>query len=245
MNRHSASTSSRTALLLGLCALLAAPAALSPATALAEPPRPGGVLQRLGRKVFRHKHKTRARARARVIRRGISAHRHLVHKGPAIKLPKSNVLSSKRAAAKKYADSWTCRASSRLLIRQLKGQRAGLVLDSSGKKTFKWGKEGWVSYHYYAVDDPARPTVLLDPTAVSNFRRDAQPGGMMASLLQKAGEKLKQPKAANRVTRRLARGGIDGMLVLANPGDIAVYREALEQAASLRRGKMTRDEARE
>lgn len=185
--------------------------------------------------------RAQVRARARVIRGGLSAHRRLVKTGARVQMPSSNILTDQVAAAKKYSDSWTCRESSRLLIKSLSGMANGLKLSSSGKNTFKWGKEGWVSYHYYAVDDPKRPTLLLDPTASSNFAKDARPGGLMHSFLTEAGKQLGHPGAADRVAKRIAGGGHDGLLVLATQPEIDVYRAALEAAAK-RRAQVTRNQ---
>lgn len=181
------------------------------------------------------------RQRTSTIRTTISAHRKLLGKGKRIKLPRSAVLSNSAAANKKYADSWTCRASTRMLLKKLSGSAVKLTLDSSGKGAFNWGAEGKVSFHYYATDNPARPTILLDPTAGSNFAADARPGGLLHTLLKDAGRKFNQPKAAERVARRVARGGVDGLLVLANQADITVYRAALEEAARIKRGSASRD----
>lgn len=183
------------------------------------------------------------RARAQMIRAGIQTHRTLVTKKAPITLPKSNIIADKAAAQKRYADSWTCRESSKLLIQQLGQKKVKLTLESSGKNAFKWGNEGLVSYHYYAVDDPKRPTVLLDPTAASNFQRDAQPGGLLHGLLAEAGRSLGQPKAAERVARRIAKGGFNGLLVLGNEAEISVYKDALERAAK-KRAEVTRNAER-
>lgn len=183
------------------------------------------------------------RYRAQMMRTGIHLHRRLSTQKHTVKMPKSAVLTDKAAASKKYADSWTCRESSKLLIKQMAGKNVKMQLDSSGKNAFRWGDEGLVSYHYYAVDNPQKPTVLLDPTATSNFGRDAQPGGMMHSLLAQAGKNQGQPKAAERVARRIAKGGVDGLLVLGNQHEISVYREALELAAK-KRAEVTRNAER-
>jgi hypothetical protein len=110
-----------------------------------------------------------------------------------------------------------------------------LELSSVGRNTFRWGREGWVDYHYFAVDNPRNPTLLIDPTAGTNFAWYAGPDGPLHRLLQQEGRRLGQQKAADRVARRLARGGVDGMLILVTPQEIAVYRAALEQAAQIRR----------
>lgn len=170
------------------------------------------------------------RARS-LIRTAISSHFRLLQSRAPLPLPKSKILSDQVAANKKYGDSWTCRGSTCMLIDKMRGKGPALVLDSVGKNAFRWGNEGLVSYHYFGVDNPRRPSVLLDPTAVSNFARDVAPGGMLRGLLAAEGRKRGDPKAAERVTRRIARGGINGLLVLANPNEIAVYKGALEQAA--------------
>jgi len=191
------------------------------------------------------KGKVNHRPRTRTIRAGITVHRSLVHKKTAVKMPRSNVIKNQVAAQKKYADSWTCRESTRMLLKKI-GRAGGLklTLDSSGKGAFDWGAEGKVSFHYYAVDNQASPRLLLDPTASSNFASDARPGGMLHGLLRDAGARLGQRHAAERVARRIARGGIDGLLVLANQADIAVYQDALEAAARIRTG-MQRDAQRQ
>jgi hypothetical protein len=120
-----------------------------------------------------------------------------------------------------------------------------LTVDSSGANTFRWGKEGLVSYHYYGVDDPRRPSVLVDPTAATNYGRDAKPGGLLHLLLGGAGRDLGYPRAAEAVAGRIVRAGDTGLLVLANPAEIAVYRGALERAAQMCRGAMTRDAERD
>ena len=184
------------------------------------------------------------RQRASTIHQAVMVHQRLVHAGKKVKIPRSKILKNDVAAAKKYADSWTCRSSTQMLLKKLSGTAVKLTLDSSGKGTFDWGKEGKVSYHYYAVDDPGRPTLLVDPTAGSNFSVDARPDGLLHGLLRDAGKALHQPNAAERVARRIARGGIDGLLVLANQADIAVYRHALEAAARIKTGGVTRDAER-
>ena len=185
--------------------------------------------------------KTPLGQRAATIHAGVLVHRRLLRAGKKVKLPASQILANKVAASKKYADSWTCRESTRLLLKKLTGAPVKLSLESSGKGTFDWGAEGKVSYHYYAVDNPAHPALLLDPTAGSNFSVDARPGGLLHGLLREAGKNLKQPQAAQRVARRIAGGGIDGLLVLANQADISVYRHALEAAARIKTGGASRD----
>jgi hypothetical protein len=170
-------------------------------------------------------------ARVKLIRSGIQQHQQLRSTMTPVVLAKSKILQNSVASAKKYGDSWTCRSSTELLIKQLGRQGIPLKMDSVGKNAFNWGKEGKVSYHYFGVDNPKRPTVLLDATASTNFARDVEPGGMMLGLLQQAGRQLGQPRAAERVVRRIARGGVKGLLVLANEAEIAVYRKALDDAA--------------
>lgn len=201
------------------------------------------VAQKLNKALRPNRVRSKHRVRANAIRSGISMHKMLKQTKTAVDLAQSNILSNDVAKGKKYSDSWTCRSSSRLLIQNLSRQRVNLKLDSAGQNTFKWGKEGWVSYHYYAVDNPKRPTVLLDPTAFSNFGRDAQPGGMLHQLLGEAGRSLGQPKAAERVAQRIARPGFEGLLVLANQPEIAVYKDALERAARTR-AQVTRNAER-
>jgi len=167
--------------------------------------------------------------RIRTIRTAILAHRAL--SGTRTPLPSSSVLTDKVAAGKTYGDSWTCRSSTTLLLDRLARSNVQLRMVSDGKNTFRWGKEGSVSYHYFAVDNPKRPSLLVDPTASSNFGAYCQPGGMMHGLLAEAGQRLGQPRAAARVAHRIARGSAGGLLVLTQPADIAVYREALTQAA--------------
>ena len=168
-------------------------------------------------------------SRIRTIRTAIRAHRALT--GTPTPLPSSSVLTNTVAAGKTYGDSWTCRSSTTLLLDRLARTNVRLKMVSDGKNTFKWGREGSVSYHYFAVDNPRRPSLLVDPTASSNFGSYCRPGGMMHGLLTEAGQKLSQPGAAARVARRIARGSASGLLVLTQPADIAVYREALTQAA--------------
>ncbi len=176
---------------------------------------------------------TSARLRLRVLRTTLRTHSQLKRSGLPLPLPKSNVLSNQTAAKKRYADSWTCRESSRTLIATLGGKGVKLQLDSSGKNAFDWGREGKVSYHYYAVDSSTRPTLLVDPTAGSNFRNDAKQGGMLHGLLHRVATQLGQPaKVADTIARRV-RKGRDGLLVLTRASEIDVYRAALEKAASL------------
>jgi hypothetical protein len=174
------------------------------------------------------------RARAQLIRSGIQIHRGLRRAGVPTPLPPSNVLPDAVSRAKRYGDSWTCRSSSCMLSSKLAGAGQALAVDSVGKNAFRWGREGRVSYHYFGVDNVARPTVLLDPTAVTNFANDVRPGGLLHRLLDQAGQRMGQASAAQRVAWRIAKGGFDGLLVLASPAEIAVYKEALEQAAALR-----------
>lgn len=175
----------------------------------------------------------RAKPRLRVLRTTLRTHTQLKRSGLALPLPKSNILSNQTAAKKRYADSWTCRESSRALVAALGGKGVKLKLDSSGKNAFDWGKEGKVSYHYYAVDSSRRPTLLVDPTAGSNFKNDAQQGGMLHSLLHRAATQLGQPaKVADKIARRV-RKGRDGLLVLTRTHEIDVYRAALDQAAAM------------
>jgi hypothetical protein len=186
------------------------------------------------------------RFRGGLIRSCLQTHRTLLDAHKPLPLPESGVLGSEVARAKTYAASWTCRESTRLLLSSLDAGLNGrrLVLDSSGKNAFRWGNEGWVSFHYYAVDDPRRPTLLVDPTASSNFRMDVQPGGLLRTLLTEAARDLGQPSSAvERIARRIDRGGSNGLLVLANPAEIDLYREALERAARLRKAA-TRDAER-
>jgi hypothetical protein len=212
--------------------------ALAPARTEARPLSLSALAARLGLASPR----AQARERASLIRSCLVTHSALVTAGKPLPLPESGVLGSETARAKTYAASWTCRESTRLLLGSLGGR--SLVLESSGKNAFLWGKEGWVSFHYYAVDDPRRPTLLVDPTASSNFRMDVQAGGLLRSLLDEAARDLGQGQAAaDRIARRIDRGGPNGLLVLARPGEIAVYREALERAAKLRKAA-TRDSER-
>jgi len=105
-------------------------------------------------------------------------------------------------------------------------------MDSVGKNAFRWGKEGLVDYHYFGVDNLRRPTLLVDPTASSNFAIQVGPGGLLQGYLKQAAARLGDPRAAQRVIRRIARGGSNGLLVLTRPTDIAIYREALDRAWS-------------
>jgi len=148
-------------------------------------------------------------------------------------MPASKILTDKTAASKRYGDSWTCRESSKALATALGMRSCTANLSSSGKNTFKWGNEGWVSYHYYLVDNAQKPTVLLDPTAASNFGVDARPGGMLHTLLGQVGQDLRLANAANRVVRKVAEGRNHGLLILANRAEITVYREVLERAAKI------------
>ena len=170
-------------------------------------------------------------ARVKLIRGGIQQHQELRSTMTPVALAKSKILQDSVASAKKYGDSWTCRSSTQLLIKQLGTKGIPLKMDNVGENAFNWGKEGKVSYHYFGVDNLKRPTVLLDATASTNFAQDVQPGGMLLRLLQQAGQQLGQPCAAQRVVRRIARGGAKGLLVLANEAEIAVYRKALDDAA--------------
>jgi hypothetical protein len=185
----------------------------------------------------------KVQARVKLIRSGIQQHQQLRSTMAPVAIAKSKILKNSVASAKKYGDSWTCRTSTELLIKQLGNQGIPLKMDSVGKNAFNWGKEGKVSYHYFGVDNPRRPTVLLDPTASTNFAQDVQPGGMMLGLLQQAGRQLGQPRAAERVARRIARGGVKGLLVLANKAEIDVYRRALDDAAK-KQVQVTRNQER-
>ena len=202
-----------------------------------------GVLQKFKAGLDNRRARMVARARASQIRTGIQVHKSLIHSGAAVNMPQSEILSNKVAAKKVYGDSWSCRESSRLLSTSLVHRKVKMTLDSSGKNAFKWGNEGWVDYHYYLVDNASRPTVLLDPTASSNFARDARSGGLMYNFLMEAGRSLGQNKAASRLARRIHRGGIGGLLVIANQPEIAVYKDALERAARLK-AQVTRNAER-
>jgi hypothetical protein len=180
-----------------------------------------------------------ARARATLVRTTSQLHASLVRAKVPLTLPPSDVLMENERQ-RVYSASWTCRSSTELLLEQLKRRNLDgkLQIASSGQKTFNWGKEGWVSYHYYAVDDPTRPTLLVDPTAASNFGVDGvRPGGLLRELLGEAGRRLAQPGAADRVVARLVRAGDRGLLVLTNRAEIDVYREALERAAEMLRAR--------
>jgi len=185
---------------------------------------------------------SRVPQRLGLIRGVVRAHQTLRHANTAVPLPSSTILSDRVASAKTYGDSWTCRSSTCLLIQRAGQRNVRLEMDSVGKNAFKWGKEGSVSYHYFGVDNLRRPTLLVDPTASSNFGRDARPGGLLHGLLTQAGAKLGQPRAAQRVARRIAGGGVNGLLVLTRTADIGVYREALEQA--VKQLEMTRNSQR-
>lgn len=174
------------------------------------------------------------RAWAQSIRTGITTHKGLIRSNAPVTMPRSDILSNTVAARKLYGDSWSCRESSRLLVKTLANKSVRMSLDSSGKNAFKWGNEGWVDYHYYLVDNAARPTILLDPTASSNFARDARAGGLMHGFLMEAGRAQGKTKAAQRLARRIERGGIGGLLVIANQPEISVYKDALERAARLK-----------
>jgi hypothetical protein len=177
--------------------------------------------------------RAKAKPRLKLLRTTLRTHTQLKRSNLALPLPKSNILGDKTAAAKQYADSWTCRESSRALVRTLGQKGVKLKLDSSGKKAFDWGKEGKVSYHYYAVDSTRKTTLLVDPTAGSNFKNDAKRGGMLHGLLHRAATQLGQPAAvADKIARRV-RTGRDGLLVLTRTNEIDVYRSALDQAAAM------------
>lgn len=232
-----------TLLALALLVLVQLPAL--PAQARVGKGRLSSVIgQKLGN-LSRAQRRTRARARAGLIRAGIQLNGIMKANNTRVTMPSSKILSQQVAAAKAYGDSWTCRESSRLLVGKLAQKHKRMSVDSSGKNTFKWGNEGWVSYHYYVVDKPGRPTLLMDPTATSNFGRDVGPGGMMSNLLQQVGRDLGHARAAQNVARRIATGGVkgQGLLVLASPKEIAVYQEVLERAARLK-AQATRDAER-
>lgn len=215
---------------LVLATLLVGAVTLEPARVEASP----GIVQRMKQGIAVRRTRAATRAWANKIRTGISSHHGLVRRGASVKMPKSDILNNQVAAQKKYSDSWTCRESSRLLGKTMAACKIQMTVDSSGKKAFKWGTEGWVDYHYYLVDSSAKPTFLLDPTASSNFARDARQGGLMHGLLMEAGQSKSAPKAAARLARRIERGGIGGLLVIANPTEIAIYKDALDRAAKLK-----------
>jgi len=183
---------------------------------------PGGRLEQ----------RQRARERAQLVRAGRSFHRLLVDQRVPLPLPPSDIVPDELARKKTYGSGWTCRSSSRRLIQQL-GQR-GLEahLGSSGRDVWSWGAEGVVDYHYYVLDHPQRPSVLMDPTAVSNFQVSVRPGGVLVELLRQAGQNLAAPNAAERVAARLAGLSGNDLLILARPDEIAVYRGAIELAAA-------------
>ncbi|MBW2735025.1 MAG: hypothetical protein JRH20_21805, partial [Deltaproteobacteria bacterium] len=79
------------------------------------------------------------------------------------------------------------------------------------------------------------PTLLLDPTASANFARDAKPGGLLNRLLQQLGKEHRQRVTARQLTQKIAKLPIERLLVLTQPNQIKLYREALELAAKLRR----------
>ena len=193
-----------------------------------------GVIQKLRQGLAARRTRSATRAWATNIRTGITVHRGLVRANATVTIPGSDILSDKVAASKKYGDSWSCRESSRLLNKTLAGSKVKMTMESSGKNAFRWGNEGWVDYHYYLVDSVTRPTVLMDPTASSNFARDARTGGLLHQLLMEAGRAQGHEKAAGRLARRIERGGISGLLVIANGPEISVYKDALERAARLK-----------
>jgi hypothetical protein len=198
-------------------------------------PAAAGPLQILRDRLVAH------RAQASLVRSCRTVHAGL--QGVPLRLPESQVLASDAARAKTYGSSWTCRESSRLLIEKLAAGGQTLQLDSSGKNAFRWGNEGFVSFHYYAVDSTPQPRLLVDPTASSNFAMDVQPGGLMRQYLDEAGRTLGTPGAATQVLRRMLVSRSGDLLILDRPAEIAVYREALERAASRQRA-MTRDAGR-
>ncbi len=209
---------------------------LAPSWAEARP----GVVQRMRSGIAARRTRVATKAWAKNIRQGIVVHKGLVRRNASITMPQSAILDNKVAAKKKYGDSWSCRESSRLLIKSLAGCRVKMNLGSSGKKAFKWGNEGWVDYHYYVVDNAAKPTILLDPTASSNFAKDARTGGLLHGFLMEAGRAKGKTKAAQRLARRIELGGIGGLLVIANQAEISVYKDALERAAR-RKAEVTRN----
>lgn len=162
---------------------------------------------------------------------GVQQHVQLCSAGTPVFVERSKVLSDAVASSKKYGDSWTCRSSTELLISRLATRGVRLYMDSEGKEAFEWGEAGKVSYHYFGVDNPGKPTVLLDPTACANFGRDVHPGGLMLGILQRVGQRLGHPLAAQSVARKVASGGTNGLLVLASKAEIAVFRAALDEAA--------------
>ena len=216
--------------MLVMTALLGTTWAPSPTPLEARP----SIVQTLKRGIAARRTRAATRAWAQSIRTSIRTHEGLVRRNAPVTMPRSDILSNKVAAKKMYGDSWSCRESSRLLIKTLASNRVNMSLDSSGKKAFKWGNEGWVDYHYYLVDNAARPTILLDPTASSNFAKDARAGGLMHGLLMEAGRAQGKTRAAQRLARRIERGGIGGLLVIANQPEISVYKDALERAARLK-----------
>ncbi len=215
---------------LALAVVASGAITLEPATAEAR----RGIVQRIKQGVAARRARTATRVWANKIRTGISTHHGLVRRGALVKMPQSDILTNKVAAQKKYSDSWTCRESSRLLGKTMAACKVQMTVESSGKKAFKWGKEGWVDYHYYLVDSAAKPTILLDPTGSSNFAKDARQGGLMRGLLAEAGQARGAPKAAARLADRIQRGGIGGLLVIANPTEIGIYKDALDKAARLK-----------
>jgi hypothetical protein len=219
----------RPALLLGVALSL-----LQPDGAIAAPSlSPGSFSSGLSRLsgLLRRQSPEPRRAKIDLLRRVVTSHRELRAGGAAVHLPSSDILSDPVASSKRYGDSWTCRESTRLLLRHLEG--GGLTLDSVGRRAFRWGQEGWVDYHYFAVDNPRRPTLLVDPTASSNFAADARPGGLLHRFLEEAGQKRGQGVLAARIARRIERGGARGLLVLFGESEVAIYREALERAARM------------
>jgi hypothetical protein len=155
-----------------------------------------------------------------------------------IKLEPGGEVPDDKAKEKRYGDSWTCRNSTNALRAALGDQGIHLKLDSSGKKVFNWGAEGLVDFHYYAVDSLSNPRVLVDPTASSNFARDARPDGLIFRILLKTGKAMGDAQAAVDIAKRIETNSGNGLLILNDPTQILIFKGAMEQAAKV---MLTRD----
>jgi|GEM_PF-5849085 hypothetical protein len=180
-----------------------------------------------------------ARARSQLVKACGDVHRQLYAKRVPTPLGVSENLTNTVAKSKHYGDSWTCNASSTLLVSALK--KAGYVVEqhSSGNKTFKWGSLGMVDYHYYAVDNVKRPRVLFDPVAFPNFRAAAQPSGQMRQWLAEAAQARGRPELGAKLADRIWKGKDGELFVVQGKTEIAIYQSALEKAANLFKSRRT------
>lgn len=137
-------------------------------------------------------------------------------------------LSEAAARTAAYGDAWTCRTSSELLQGALRARGIPTQVDHVLPEFFAWpGEPRRVAFHYFLVDHPPRPGILIDPTVFANGL--GQPATQVAfrRLATRLAQRMNLGAAAQRLGDAIAQQAPSGLLVLRDAQLIDLFRGTL------------------